>query len=173
MAEKFSSQGTVSITGNVPGGRFNSGLWSADKQQPTEFQESQRWQKALRPNSPSDIELPPSPALSSYTQQDEDMLSINLPGEFAADTGNSNGPGGRQPGSTAYPSPSPSDENIKDNQDTNPPHSDFYVGARGGNEKASEPNSAWTEKNERVSPMSRNFRLTIIMMHVTDCHPTF
>ncbi|KAL8883205.1 MAG: hypothetical protein Q9192_007360, partial [Flavoplaca navasiana] len=150
MAEKFSSQGTFSFTGNEPAGWSNSGLWSADQQQPAESRESQRWQKILRPNSPSDIELPPSPALSSLTQRDHDMLSIDLPGGVAANTGNSDDPASRLPESTAYPSPSSSIQSMKGEGDRTPAHDNLDAGTPGGSEKESEPSSAWMDKNERI-----------------------
>ncbi|KAL8976714.1 MAG: hypothetical protein Q9205_007339, partial [Flavoplaca limonia] len=150
MAEKFPSQGTFSFTGNEPAGCSNSGLWSADQQQPAESRESQRWQNLLRPNSPSDIELPPSPALSSFTQRDHDMLSIDLPGKFAANTGNSGDPASRLPESTAYPSPSSSIQSMKDEGDRTPAHDNLDAGIPGRSEKESEPSSAWTDKQERI-----------------------
>ncbi|KAL8838593.1 MAG: hypothetical protein Q9176_004990 [Flavoplaca citrina] len=164
MAEKFPSQGTFSFTGNEPAGCSNRGLWSADQQQPAESRESQRWQKILRPNSPSDIELPPSPALSSFTQRDHDMLSIDLPGKFAANTGNSGDPASRLPESTAYPSPSSSIQSMKDEGDRTPAHDNLDAGIPGRSEKESEPSSAWTDKQERVGLRSSNIQSNIMII---------
>ncbi|KAI4275829.1 MAG: hypothetical protein L6R38_005794 [Xanthoria sp. 2 TBL-2021] len=150
MAEKFPSQGTTPIIGNVPAEWTDSGLWSADKQQPTESRGDHRRQEALRPNSPSDIELPPSPALSSQIQQDDDMVSLDLPGGFPTKTGNDDDSASRPPDDTAYPSPSPSDRSMKDDVDRAPAHTDLDAGSPGCDDKQSEPGTAWTDKNERI-----------------------
>ena len=115
----------------------------------------------------------PSPALSSLTQRDRDMLSIDLPGDFAANTGNSGVPASRLPESIAYPSPSSSIQSMKDEGDRTPAHDNLDAGIPGRSEKESEPSSVWTDKQERVGLRSSNIQLNIMVIYATDHHPTF
>ncbi|KAL8659052.1 MAG: hypothetical protein Q9226_000633 [Calogaya cf. arnoldii] len=145
MAEKFLSPDIVSVTGNVPAQWIDNGLWSADKQQSIESRGGYRRQEALRPTSPSDIELPPSPVSSSHLQQDDDMVSVDLLGGIPTNTEDSNDLASRPP--ELYPSPSPSDRSMKDEAER---PTALDAGSPGCNDKQSEPTTVWTEKNERI-----------------------
>ncbi|KAI4235735.1 MAG: hypothetical protein LQ349_002966 [Xanthoria aureola] len=147
MAEKLLGLGPISITTNGPA---DNGLWSADKQQSIESRGDHLRQEALRPKNPSEIELPPSPALSSQMQQDDDMVSLDLPGGFPIETENNDGSAIRPPDDKFYPSPSPSDRSMKDEVDRSPAHIELDAGSPGCDDKQSEPGPAWPDKNERI-----------------------
>ncbi|KAL8994072.1 MAG: hypothetical protein Q9169_005862 [Polycauliona sp. 2 TL-2023] len=147
MAGQSPHLGQILATGDVPAGWTTSGLWSANQQQMIEYPGGHRRQEALRSNSPSDIELPPSPALSSH-EQDDDPMSISLPGEVPANIGDRVDLAIKPPDGAAYPSPSPSDGSPKDDEDTRPSHTDLDRGPPGNNQE--DPSTAWTDKHERI-----------------------
>ncbi|KAL8815830.1 MAG: hypothetical protein Q9223_005078 [Gallowayella weberi] len=126
----------------------DSGLWSA-KQQPEEPQDWNRYHESVKFNNPSDIELPPSPALSSTPiDDDDDLVSVRIP-EISADGDNGHGSSSiLPPEEMAYPSPV-SDQSMKESADRLPMDQDFGLES-GVMEKQREPGASWTEKDERI-----------------------
>ncbi|KAL8730352.1 MAG: hypothetical protein Q9166_004117 [cf. Caloplaca sp. 2 TL-2023] len=150
MAEKLLNLAPDLTAGNVLTGLANSGLWSAREQQPTESKGWHVGQGSSRTKSPSDIELPPSPAASSDSLDDSDIVPDAVSRKFSTNDRDSNDTAARSSDGFSYPSPV-SDQSMGDVMDRAAVDTDLAAGSRRRNENLlSELSSPWNEKNERI-----------------------
>lgn len=116
-----------------------TGLWSKEEKQSTEGPAWHLGHKPLEVESPSHIQLPPSPVSSSHSfdHGHENVVAINVEELYPTQDEKGQDSAETQFEDTGYPSPE-SDQSMHDAVERVPNHGD------------AEPLMAWTEKNERV-----------------------